>query len=108
MDALKLQPAYQSATDAQAKADANLKDLQTTGSPDDISNAAQTAMAARSTVKSMEAKALLADPGTVAAKQRLTAANAAVAQLKEKEQDAVHTDPTWLAAKKKLDDARGH
>ncbi len=106
IDNLKTQPAYLAALDAQAKADANLQNMQTTGSPDDISNAAQTLMSAKSNVKAMEAKAIATDPSTVAAKQRLTAAFATMTQLKQKEQDAVEADPTWIAAKKALDAAR--
>jgi hypothetical protein len=55
----------------------------------------------------MENKALLTDPSTVAAKQKLTAAFAAMAKLRQKEVDAVHADPAWQAAKKTLDSARG-
>jgi hypothetical protein len=105
-EGLKTQPAYQAAVDAQSKAEADLVQQQNTGSATDISEAAQTAMQARSAVKAMESKALDTDPTTVAAKQKLTAAYAAMAALRQKEQDAVQTDPTWLAAKKRLDAAR--
>jgi hypothetical protein len=104
---LKADPSYKDALDAQTKAEADLKDQQTTGSPSDISQAAQTAMQARSTVKTLEAKALASDPSTSAGKQKLTAAYAAMSQLRQKEQDAVEADPTWQAAKKRLDAARG-
>ena len=106
IDNLKTEPAYAAALDAQSKADANLKDMQTTGSPDDIASAAQALMSAKSTVKAMEAKAIATDPTTVAAKQKLTAAFATMTQLRQKEQDAVQADPDWIAAKKKLDAAR--
>jgi len=107
LDTLKASAPYQAAVDAQSKADDSLKDAQNTGSSDDISAAAQADMQAKSAVKAMEAKALASDPTTAAAKQKLTAAYAAMAALKQQEQNAVHTDPTWLAAKKQLDAARG-
>jgi hypothetical protein len=106
LDNLKTDPAYKAALDAQTTAQADLTNLQTTGQPDEISNAAQTLMQARSTVKAMEAKAIATDPSTVAAKQKLTAAFVAMTQLRQKEEDAVEADPTWIAAKKKLDAAR--
>jgi len=107
LDALKATQPYKDAADAQDKAEANLKDLQNTGSQDQISDAALTAMQSKSTLKDLENKALLSDPTTLAAKQKLTAAFSAVAKLRQKEQDAVHADPTWQAAKKALDTARG-
>jgi hypothetical protein len=107
IDGLKAQPAYAAAMDAQTKADGNLKDMQTTGSQDQISDAAQADMQAKSAVKAMEAKAIQTDPTTIAAKQQLTAAYATLAALRQKEQGAVQADPDWLAAKKRLDAARG-
>jgi hypothetical protein len=108
IDALKLTPDYKDAADAQEKADANLKDVRSTGSPDDIGAASMAAMNSRSALKEMENKALTTDPSTVAAKKNLTAAFTALAKLREKEQEAVHADPTWQAAKKALDTARGN
>ena len=100
---LKSQPDYLAAVDAQNKADSDLKDQQNEGSTDQISDAAQTAMAARSAVKVLENKAIATDASTVAARQKVVAAEAAFGQLKAKERAAVLADPTWQAAKKKLD-----
>jgi hypothetical protein len=107
LDALKGQREYKDATAAQEKAEADLTDQRNTGSADQISDAASSAMQAKSAVTSLQTKALATDPSTVAARQKLTEANSAVAKLMQKEQESVHADATWQAAKKKLDSDRG-
>ncbi len=96
---------YKTASANVDKAEADMKAASEAGDGTST-DAASKLLAARQALHSIENSALSNDSNVSAAKDKLTAAVAAVTDLRKKENDAVQADPTWQAAKKALDDAR--
>jgi hypothetical protein len=106
--ALKTRPDYIAALAARTKAEDDLDALRNSGTAtdDQISAAADNAMAARTAVTQIETSAKTNDPTVLDAKAKLAVATAAMADQRNKEELAVEADPDWQAAKKQFDDAK--
>jgi hypothetical protein len=105
---LKADPDYQKALDASAKAEKDLDDQRANAgvTPEEITEAANKAMVARSAVSQMKLEASSKDPKLVADKAKLSKATTAMNELRKGEKAAVEADPDWQAAKKDYDDAK--
>jgi hypothetical protein len=98
-------PAYSAAVAAKQKADADLFQARASGetSPDDLGPLAFAAMNANAQVGKMEDAAEAADPGVIAASQKISDAQAAIDQLNTQYQQTLQSNLDWTTAHAKAE-----
>jgi hypothetical protein len=108
LDALRANPEYQQAVEAERSAKATVaahRQDQPGATPEQMAPRAEQALAAASAVTTMEREALASDSNASTAKAKLDDATARLNALQAQRDAAVLADPDWQNAKKQLDGA---
>lgn len=99
-------PDYKAANDAKSRDQLQIDQLRgTPGNEAQISTLAQDAMTQASTANKLESDAVAKEPAALAAKGKVTAANAKLSELRGQFNGSLTKNADWIAAKKAVDDA---
>jgi hypothetical protein len=106
LEKVQATPEYKAANEARSHDQVQIDQLHgTAGAEAQIAALAQDAMAQASAANKLESDAVAKDPAALAAKAKVTAANAKLGELRGQMNGSLTKNPDWVAAKKALDDA---